>query len=598
MKKILVILLAFLLAAAVGCGASTDTISTPSSPSSSSASGTTSTVTTEIDTEFSAQDLEVGYDEATAVKITLNGDSAQVSGEGASVSGGVVTITAEGTYLVTGSLTNGQLVVNGADTDKIQLVFSGASIHNETGAAVSIKQADKVFLTLAAGTENTLTDGAIYGEAETADSVDGVIFSKADLTINGSGALNITGNYQHGIVSKDDLVVTGGQITVTAVGQGLSGKDRIKIKDGVFTLTTGEDALQSDNAEESGKGTIYIAGGTFTITTGGDGMQAETVLQIDGGSGTINTDINNSNTSGEDISQKGLKAGSALLVNGGNLRITTTDDSLHSNGSLTVSDGTLTISTDSKGLHADSALTLGGGTIIVVNSFEGMEGKSILLTGGTYNVTSSDDGLNAADLTTTSSGRPRQGSDDVFLRIQGGTLTVDASGDGLDSNGGLYLEGGEVFVEGSANTGNSALDYDGTAIASGGVLVATGSAGMAQGFQDTSTQGSILYQFTSKVTAGTEVTLTDSSGNPLASFTPKREYQSVVITAPELKQGETYTLTAGSQTAEITLESMVYSNGSSFGGKGQGGGGRGGQPPADGSRPERTGSMPEMTENQ
>ncbi len=165
----------------------------------------------EFDLSFTARDLKTDYDEASAVKITLNGNSASVSGSGASVSNGAVTISSEGTYLVSGSLSDGQLLVDAAKMDKIQIVLNGADIHCKTNAAIYIRQADKVFLTLAQGSENMLSDGGEYTRSENDDNVDGVIFSKDDLTINGSGSLTVTAGYQHGIVSKDDLVLPAGK---------------------------------------------------------------------------------------------------------------------------------------------------------------------------------------------------------------------------------------------------------------------------------------------------------------------------------------------------------------------------------------------------
>lgn len=577
----------------------------------------------EIDTEFTARDLEVGYEETTAVQITLNGDGVLISGTGATFADGVLTISQEGTYVLNGELSDGQVVVNAQDTDKVQIVLNGAFIHCENQAPIYIKQADKVFLTLQEGTENTLADnGADYVVADGDSNVDGVIFSKADLTINGNGSLNVTANYKHGIVSKDDLVITGGAITVTANGQGLYGKDCVKIKDGTFELNTQSDGIQSDNAEDEDRGFVYIAGGTFTINSQTDGIQAETVLRVDdaaitmttgGGSANASTDEKGdvrmewgkwgqtgqtSQTSDEQteetVSAKGLKSGSELLVNGGSFMIDSSDDSMHCNGDMTISGGNFTINSGDDGVHTDDVLIIRGGSILIEKSYEGLEGNSITITGGEIDITASDDGMNAAGGSDTAvQERPGQnsfsGDSNIFVRISGGMIKVNAQGDGIDSNANLYVDGGEVYVEGPTNDGNGALDYGGTAEVTGGIMLAVGSTGMAQGFSDSSTQYSILHNLSSSVEAGTTVTLKDSDGNELISYTPEKIYQSVIITLPELKDG-TYQIAAGDLTEEITVSSVVTSNGN--GGMGGGPqGGRGGQQGGAGMQPPEGESM-------
>lgn len=553
----------------------------------------------EFDLSFTARDLKTDYDEASAVKITLNGDSASISGSGASFLNGAVTISSEGIYLVSGSLSDGQLLVDAAKTDKIQIVLNGADIHCKTNAAIYIRQADKVFLTLAQGSKNTLSDGGEYMRSENDDNVDGVIFSKDDLTINGSGSLTVTAGYQHGIVSKDDLVITGGEITVNANGQGINGKDCVKIKDGTIKLTTQGDAIQSDNTEDTLCGFIYICGGTFDIDAQTDAIQAETLLRIDGGTATMKTGGGSQNAStkqngdqngawgawgngenssdGDKPSAKGLKAGTQLVLNGGTFTVDSSDDSIHSNGDITIANGEYTLSSGDDGIHADSVLTVSGGIILIEKSYEGLEGASIEISGSTIELTASDDGINIAGGNDSSSlgGRPGQNSfaadDSTYIRITGGKLTIDASGDGIDSNGSLYIEGGEIYVSGSINGGDGALDYDGEGTISGGTIVAVGSSGMAMGFSDSSSQCSLLYYLSSAVSAGSAVTLKDSSGNTVVTFTPQKSYQSAVISCEALKQGETYTLTCGSETNEITLDSIATSNGGGMGG-GMGGG--------------------------
>lgn len=445
-----------------------------------------------VDPEFTARDLETTYDDSIATQVTLDGSTIQVIGDGATASDGVLTISKEGIYVVTGNLTDGQIVVAAADTDKIQIVLNGATINCVDNAPIYIKSANKVFVTLNQNTVNTLTDGSAYVQTDE-NTVDAVIFSKADLTINGEGTLNITANYSHAIVSKDDLVITGGIHNITAVQDALSGKNSVKIKDGVFNISCSSEGkgITSKNDEDTTKGYVYICGGTIKIT----------------------------------------------------------------------------------------------------NCYEGIEGTAIIVEGGTFDITAKDDGFNTASAKA-SNDDPGEGNDpggigggagggggamendaNCYLSIADGIINVNASGDGLDSNGDLYISGGSITVSGPTNNGNGALDYNGTADISGGTVVISGSTGMAQGFSESSTQCSLLYNLTSACEAGTEIKLTDASGNMIASYAPDKTYQSVVISSPELEQGSTYTLTCGSQTVDIPLTAVVTSNGQTgMGAPGQGGG--------------------------
>ncbi|CDX01141.1 hypothetical protein SDC9_09904 [bioreactor metagenome] len=597
------------------------------------------TSSAEFDLSFSARDLDVGFDEGTATQITLSDSGIEVAGSGAEAEGETVNITQEGTYVLSGSLPDGQIIVDAPDTDKIQLVLRGVSIHNEDHAALYIKEADKVFITLATDSQNTLSDGTEYVQRDEVN-VDGAIYSKADLTINGGGSLNVIGNYKHGIVAKDDLVITGGKLSVTAQGQGLHGKDCVKIKDGIFALKTQGDAVQSDNTEDETRGFVYIAGGTFAIETQGDAFQAETLLQTDGGTFKIMTGGGSENASTdsqgnergswgmwggppgnpenvngappetatetatvEDTpSAKGFKAGREMILNEGSFDVDSSDDALHSNGKLVITGGTYAVSSGDDGLHADGDLTITGGILLVAKSYEGIEGNTITITGGIIEVTARDDGLNVAGGNDGSAfGRPGQNSftqvsSDHYLRISGGEIKVDAAGDGLDSNGNLFVEGGTITVSGPVNNGNAALDYDGTATISGGVLMATGSSGMAQGFSEESGQYSLLHNLSTSVAAGSEVSLTDANGQVILKWTANKEFTSVHLSSPDLVQGGTYTLTAGPLEETVTLSSVATSNGGGMGSgmDGMGGGGKGGnfgdmkgQPPQPGAKPDR-----------
>lgn len=281
--------LALLLAGAVGLAGCTGAAESSSSAGAASAAAASADLQgIDPSTLFSDRDREIGYDEESAAHITLTGTGAETDSDAVSVEGSTVTITDEGVYILTGSLEDGWVVVNADDTDKIQLVLDGVSIAHADGAAIYVPSADKVFITTAAGSANALENGGSYTAMDD-NNIDGVIFSKCDLTLNGAGSLSIQAAEGHGVVSKDDLVVTSGSYTITAASQGLSGKDSVAIADGTFVLDTGKDAIQSDNTEDADKGYVYLAGGDYTITSQGDGVSASGWLWVAGGSYTVST---------------------------------------------------------------------------------------------------------------------------------------------------------------------------------------------------------------------------------------------------------------------------------------------------------------------
>lgn len=561
---------ALVMAALAGCG---QTGTAGSSPDVSSNGAYITTAVSEnqknieltdsnVDINFTDRDKSSEYDESSAVKITLNGSSAVVSGSGVNISGSTVTITSAGTYIISGSLSDGQIVIAASDSDKVQLVLNNAEINCNTSAAVYVKSADKVFVTLPAGTTNSLGGGTEYVQTDD-NTVDGVIFSKSDLTLNGTGTLKIDADYRHGIVTKDTLCITGGTYVIDAVKTCLAGKDGIKILDGSFTLTAGSKGLNSGNDDDAKAGSIYIAGGTFTIKS--------------------------------------------------------EDDSIHADGSCIIAGGTYTIAAGDDGIHANYDTVITDGSITITDSYEGIEGRRITVSGGTINLTASDDGINAAtggssdeqrmpggqkgefggfgrqkgaDVQSQEMQMPQDGQqpqemqapasrsasdDDVYIKITGGTITVNAGGDGIDSNGNLYITGGTVYVAGPTSNGDGALDYEGEASITGGTLIAAGSSGMAQGMGSNSTQCSMLVNLSEAIAAGSVISIKDSSENVLISWTSPKQFSSVVISTAELAQGSTYTLVTGDTQTEVTLSSVATTSGNAgFGGGFGGAGGRGG----------------------
>lgn len=603
-----------------------------------------------INTEFDSDDLEIGYDETSAVNIKLNKTSAEISGKGANTDGSVVTITDEGVYVVSGELSNGRLVVDAGKKKDIRIILNGAKITCDDNAPLYIKQADKVIITLDENSENVLTDGASYLNDEDDSNVDGALFSRSDLTINGSGKLTVNANYKHGIVCKDDLIVAGGDYNLSAKSGGIYGKDSLRIKNGTFEINAGSNGIKSTNSDENEKGYIYIKDGNFNITSETDGIESVDSLVIDGGEFNLKTgggssnasvkqngernenwgrwgekppedkmqvpdgnmmppdnggqmgtpdnigqkpnindkqnniqteqvsnktndnssDTNNA-TETESRSAKGLKADKDIVFNGGKYTVDSSDDSIHSNGNIIMNNGDASLTSGDDGIHADENVNILNGKITIEQSYEGVEGVNINITGGEVTINSSDDGINAGGGSDTGMddrmGRDNfsQSSSEYLLTISGGKIIINANGDGLDSNGNLIVEGGEIYINGPTNDGNGALDYGDGADSwiTGGTIVACGSSGMAENFgEEKSKQNSVLHNFDSKISGGTEVKVTDSNGNIILSYTPEKDYQSVVFSSPNLKNG-TYTITAGDISDEITVDSVITSNGNS-----------------------------------
>ena len=444
---------------------------------------------------FTKRDLAGTYDESEAVKITLSGKTAACNSSNVQIEDGVVTIKAAGVYVLSGTLTDGTIVVDAGDDDKVQLVLDGVSIMAADYAAIYAKNADKVFVTLAEGAGNSLTVSGDYVQTDD-NNVDAVIFAKCDLTLNGTGSLTVKDNMGHGIVSKDDLVVTGGTYTIYSQDHCLNGKDSVRIADGTFNLSCDEDGIHAGNDDQQ-DGYVYIEGGDINISVGDDAI------------------------------------------------------------------------------HAEGLLIITGGDIDVSKSCEGVEGDKILVTGGDIDVISSDDGFNAAGGSSGSGdnhdgfgGGPGMGGvdmdadNDAYILITGGTININANGDGIDSNGYIGITGGSVYVLGPSDNGNGAMDYGICAAITGGEIVAVGGSGMAQGFGDESTQCSALVNFDEWIDAGETITLTDSDGKEVLSYKADKKFNSVVISTSDMKQGDNYTLTVGDQSSTFTLDDITYSEGS------------------------------------
>lgn len=579
--------------------------------------------------------------------ITLSPDGSTSTDASVRIDGQTVTITQAGTYQIAGTLDDGALIVESAENAKITLVLGGVSIKNSTGAAIQIATADDVTIELAEGTTNVLQSGEevdIAAATESEEASGGALQSKADLKIKGKGSLTVLGYLNNGIHCTKDLKIKNGNISVTALGHGIKGKNSVTVSGGTVTVTSGKDGITSDETENEEKGFVTIEDGEIIITSVGDGVSAETTLTVTGdvisiisGGGSANAqqktdnmrdwwDFDNSASDDNSASCKGLKAGKALVISGGSITIDAQDDALHTDGDMTISGGECILSTGDDGAHAALSLTVLDGKITVLTSYEGLEANQITLADGELDITASDDGINAnggsdgfsggfgggfggrrsdmnsqsgdmtppdnsnmqtppdgnapsgnpptmpgqdaADSTTTDDTTDKQ----PVLLITGGKITVNADGDGLDSNGDLRVEGGDITINGPSNGGNGALDIGtengGAGVIAGGTLIALGTSSMAENFDSTSTQCAFLVTMNS-FGAGETITITDSQGNVLYTGVTVKSANSVVFSSADLVVGETDTVTIGANSATVTQSSTVVGKSNGFGGFGR-----------------------------
>ncbi len=500
MKKIIVLFTAILLA---GCSTTSESDEQATTNTQSEDATTTSSY------EFTDRDLDWSYDNAAATSIKLSDGGTVIEGDGANVEGDVVTITSEGIYVISGNLSDGQIIVDSDDQSKIQIVLNSVSITSSDSAPIYVKQADKVFLTLE-GSNILETSGEYVLDGDV--NVDGVIFSKDDMTINGDGELTITGS-GNGIVSKDDLNMVGISLNIDVANHGLEANDIIKVHSGTYVIDSDDDCINSSNDEDTSLGNLYVLNGDFDLNSGDDGVHASGSITIDGG----------------------------------NMDIDAVDD----------------------GIHSDISLTVNGGTITVMDSYEGLESGEITINDGVIDVTASDDGINVSggnDSSGFGGGQDQFSLDQGDLTINDGTISVKAGGDGLDSNGSMAIKGGQIHVSGPTNSGNGVLDYNNDGTITGGSIIAIGASGMDQTLSSSS-QGVIYYRFSSNYQANSLIEIYDSNNQLLDSYVAVSAFNMIVVSNESLVSGETYTLIVDGDEYTIELDGLAYGSPSSQGGQ-------------------------------
>ena len=507
-----------------------------------------------------------GYKEEKATYIELSGSTADVSGDNAddvSVTDGLIKISGKGTYVLSGDFA-GQIYAETEDKN-VRLVLKGVDITSSDGPAIWVKGAKNLYISLADGTENSISDSNKYSTSEASAAIS----ADCDMVINGSGKLSVCGNYSRAIHTKDDLILRSGTVDITSVGDAVKGKDSIKVYGGNYTINAGGKGLVVTEKEDEEKGYFYAEGGTIDITAG--------------------------------------------------------DDGIHCNGNVMIVGGEVDINAGDDGIHAEKAVLLYDTAVNVSDSKEGIEGAVIDMVGSVVNITSSDDGLNAAgDMEENEDDSDEEpwdfmtGSEGNVIYMDGSNVYVNAYGDGLDSNGCIYLTGGNVVVDGPENSGNGFFDYGIDFIMTGGTLIGAGSSGMLQTISESSTVTCIAVAATlsdnddadnedsgnhgpsghdeDSAEAGTGIVIKDSSGAEIVSFYPVKRYSAIVFAGFGFENGETYTAASmgdttgvGTELGSVTVEGIVNYIGNlrTFGapGGGPGGGPDFGTPPDfDGER--------------
>ncbi len=498
-------------------------------------------------TYFTENDVDGDWaDNAYTTYITLDGSGGTIDGNGAYFLDGDLVISNGGWYVLTGTLEDGKIIVDAHDSSKVWIRLNGVTVSCSDDACLRVDQADKVFLTLAEDTENSFTSGTVYSEEALADNTGGTIFSHDDLTINGSGSLSITAGFKHGIDVNDSLVITGGTITITAPQDGIHVSDSLRFMEASLTIDAGDDAVHSDDE-------LYIESGTVLINSCYEGFEAVTID-----------------------------------ITGGDITMYPTDDGINANG------GSSTMGFGGRG---------GGGTNGMPSppdfSDRDMSSMSNTSEGGMPSMPGEMSGTTSTD--GEMSGMPSQGempstpgempgttqaensdTDDTatdekepYIRISGGTLTIinetGRDADGLDSNGSIYIDGGDIRISLLGDGTNNAIDYGsesgGECIVTGGTILAFGGSGMAEEFSENCTQCAVLYNIGSTVEAGTLFSLLDQEGEEIISYTPECSYSSVSFSLPEMTVGETYTVVCGENSSELTMDSTAVSAGTTAGEK-------------------------------
>ncbi len=551
---------------------------------------------------------------ATGCNITSADTGTPVSVDLGNIKESTYKITKGGTYTLSGSY-KGMVVID--TNNSVSLVLNNADIENSTGPAVYGENCAKLTIETAKDSNNTLTDGTEYS-----NDGKGCVFANDDIVLQGNGVLNVNANYNHGIVSDDGVDIENGTININSVGDGIHANDDVLLKGGKVTITSKEDGIQAEK-------NVNIEGGDLSVTATGEvaestdsdfmgkggmpfengerpnmregepphmpdgerpempedfrghrGNMTEMTTAFDSPSQVTTVAEGSTETTTEYPSSKGIKADNDITVKGGSINVSSNDHCIKSANMTTIENGSIVLaSSKSKGIKAEGDLIINGGDISADTKDECIESKAIAtINGGNINIKSDDDGINAGG----SSGLEKMGdaaeSSEHQIIINGGNIHIDANGDGIDSNGDLSINGGVVTIDGPSNSGNGALDYAVKGSINGGSVIALGAAGMAQ-CPDSGKQNILNITFDSVQPADASVEIKDSKGNTAGEIRSSKEFQNMIFSSENIKEGETYTVYIdGNKTVEITAQKGITAYGQSGRAFGRGGfGGKGGR---------------------
>lgn len=549
--------------ALTGCSATsasntsaTSAISTSTSSDSDTKSKTADSFSTDVkngaklaeDTHYSAKDLT--WDSSSEVTIDLSNPTAT---DGVTVSDGVITITKAGNYKLTGTY-EGQIKVEAADSDMVRLILDNATITNSTGAAINVVEADEVVIYTASGTTNTVSDGSSYSDTASG-SPDAAIYSKSDLTLAGEGTLKVEGKYEEGIHTTDGLVIASGTLEVAAANTGIKGKDYVDILDGTVTVTATKDGIKATNDTDGNRGWVRLSGGTVNISAGDDGFKAERVLEISGG--TLN--ITESN--------EGIEAQYINILDG-TVNVTSSDDGINASYSTTSTSSTSTTSTEST---SSSTTQTTQTSQTAQNTQSGQPAQGNAAQGGQGGQGGQPPAGGQAP--SGNMGQPPAGGGgggtfevvDATINIAGGTVTVNANGDGIDSNGTATLSGGTLVVNGPFTGGNTSLDTNGDLLLNGTTVVAGNSGDMFEAPASSSTSGYVKLTNLSNVSSGTTIQVADSSGKVVANYKVTNSNTALIlVSSANITKGQSYTVYTTTDSVDASSTS-VASNATSLG---------------------------------
>lgn len=471
--------------------------------------------------------------------VMLADGNIHIEGAGASADGNTLNISADGVYEVSGTLSDGQIVINAPDSAIVELVLSGVNISSSKNSAIYCKNCDDLIITLTENTQNVLSDAKSYTYDDAAkQEPNAAVFSKTDMNIGGSGWLTVNANFNHGISSKDDLVIEGGGFKVTSVADAIRGKDSLVILNGKFEVNAGGDGFKASSADGAESGYAQIVAGEYNIKSRGDAFQAETTLIVSGGVYDIVTE---GTPAGESDSQKGLKAGGLITVENGTFKIISRDDAVHSDVDANINGGTFYIETGDDGIHADRNLYINGGEINIPKCYEGFEGTIIEVNGGKSFIDASNDAISAAAGTPEAEAFTGRGANpNVQAWIKGGEVEAVAGGDVVDSNGNIYVTGGTLKLSAPAYP-----DYEGSLLCngdvtiSGGTITAVGCMGVNVYWDK---QPILWFSHINSLPKGTLLSIRDKGGNVLLEFTTRSDAVQSTYTTSQFKAGETYSL--------------------------------------------------------